>query len=112
MIAATNVDLGANVEEGTFRRDLYYRLNVLPITLPSLRVCAADTPALADCFLKLHRGRKAVASSPKPAGVRVSQLMSRGRAPGAGQPPREGASVGYPLSTASRSKAAAMSARV
>jgi transcriptional regulator with PAS, ATPase and Fis domain len=69
VIAATNVDLGANVEEGTFRRDLYYRLNVLPITLPSLRVCAADTPALADCFLKLHRGRKAVASAPKPAGV-------------------------------------------
>lgn len=51
VISATNADLLAAVEAGTFRRDLYYRLNVLPIVLPNLRDRAADIPVLADYFL-------------------------------------------------------------
>jgi len=51
-IAATNCNLKKKVEEGTFREDLYYRLNVIAITLPPLRERPADLRALAEHFLK------------------------------------------------------------
>ena len=51
IIAATNVDLQKMVEEGSFREDLYYRLHVITIELPSLRDRREDVPLLAQNFL-------------------------------------------------------------
>jgi two-component system response regulator PilR (NtrC family) len=52
VIAATNKDLGTMVGEGTFREDLYYRISVIPISVPPLRERGDDVQELADHFLK------------------------------------------------------------
>jgi DNA-binding NtrC family response regulator len=68
LIAATNTDLEKAVKEGTFREDLYYRLNVIPLKMPALRDRLEDLPELVAFFLrrynvKFHKNIQGVADS-------------------------------------------------
>jgi len=68
IIAATNVNLENAVKEGTFREDLFYRLNVIPLRIPSLNQRPEDIMLLAHHFLlkeaqNLHRGKTAFSST-------------------------------------------------
>jgi two-component system nitrogen regulation response regulator NtrX len=62
VIAATNKDLESAIEAGTFREDLYYRLNVIPIEVPALRDRIEDLPQLVNTFLdefaRQNRGQR------------------------------------------------------
>src|ERR1700742_2021924 len=61
VVAATNKNLEKEIERGNFREDLFYRLNVIPFTVPPLRERVEDIPQLAAHFLKefaLAYGRK------------------------------------------------------
>jgi len=56
LVAATNRDLRAALEEGTFREDLYYRLNVVPIDIAPLREHKEDIPELVNLFISRFAG--------------------------------------------------------
>ncbi|HUR29162.1 MAG TPA: sigma-54 dependent transcriptional regulator [Planctomycetota bacterium] len=58
VIAATNADLAAAIEAKTFRMDLFYRLNVVPLRVPTLRERLEDLPALAEHFLSTMASRQ------------------------------------------------------
>lgn len=67
VLAATNHDLETRIDDGAFRRDLFYRLNVVPVELPSLKQRQGDLPLLVDHFLdkasrRLDRPRRGVDS--------------------------------------------------
>ena len=58
VVAATNKDLVSSIDEGTFREDLFYRLNVIPIWAPPLRNRKSDIPLLIAFFLNRLGGRR------------------------------------------------------
>src|SRR5271163_2747428 len=72
LVAATNRDLRAALEDGTFREDLYYRLNVVPIDIAPLRQRKEDIPGLANLFLS----RFARESAKKITGVSPEALKA------------------------------------
>ena len=68
IISATNRDLAQRVKEGAFREDLFYRLNVFPIEMPSLRERVEDVPALVDHFIErfnASEGTRIVGAAPE-----------------------------------------------
>ncbi|MFC1895679.1 sigma-54-dependent transcriptional regulator, partial [Thermodesulfobacteriota bacterium] len=80
LIAATNQDLDSAMEEGIFRKDLYYRLNVVMIQIPPLRDRKADIPELIDFFIKKYaavHGKEA-----RPYSREVSDVLMRYDYPG------------------------------
>ncbi|MEM9599258.1 MAG: sigma 54-interacting transcriptional regulator, partial [Acidobacteriota bacterium] len=75
VIAATHRDLEVMVEEGSFRRDLWFRLAVFPITIPPLRERPGDIPALVTHFLRKTSIELKLRTAPKPTPELLQRLM-------------------------------------
>src|SRR5512143_2122684 len=80
VVAATNKDLEAEVRAGTFRDDLYFRLNVVPIVAPPLRERLEDVPLLAERFFQLAFRDNGM--RPKPVEPEVYERLRQHRWPG------------------------------
>ena len=80
VIAATNRDLPAAIAAGTFRSDLFYRLNVFPIEMPPLRSRREDISLLVEHFIELHGG--ATAGLERAISPRAQQLLESYAWPG------------------------------
>ena len=80
VIATSNRDLSRSVADGSFRQDLYYRLNVLPVHLPALRERPTDVPALATHFLRGIAARSG--SEPKRLTAGAAALLASYAWPG------------------------------
>jgi len=80
IVAATNRDLGAQVKEGRFRDDLFYRLDVIPLRLPPLRERPADLPLLLQHFLRSFAAQHG--KEPRPAPPEILQAAQAYAWPG------------------------------
>ena len=80
LLTATNEDLEAAVEQGRFREDLYYRIHVVPLVVPSLRERVDDIPLLVDYFLQVYCAANHI--PPKRVEDDVLQVMKRYPWPG------------------------------
>jgi transcriptional regulator with GAF, ATPase, and Fis domain len=76
IIAATNQDLKQMVLDGRFREDLWYRLNVFPITVPPLRERTDDIPALVQCFIERKTKELKIGTPPRLASGAIDRLMT------------------------------------
>ncbi len=81
IVAATHVNLEQAILNGQFRSDLYYRINVLPVTLPALRERREDIPLLLEYFIE-NSNRQHNPANPSYVDREVLELLSRYRWPG------------------------------
>ena len=80
IIAATNKDLRILIQQGLFREDLFFRLNVVPIRLPPLRERSEDIPDLVRHFLALAEREGLPAKQHRAGGARAAASAIAGRA--------------------------------
>ena len=80
VICATNRNLGEEIEQGTFRQDLFYRINVVNIQLPSLRERAADIPGICDFLRQIYSEK--FNRPARPLSARKLEMMQRYHWPG------------------------------
>ncbi len=76
LVAATHRDVGAMVGAGAFREDLYYRINVFPIRIPSLRERLDDLPYLVDDLLRENAARLGLATLPRVTPAALAALSA------------------------------------